>query len=121
MNNWVVRNYILDRPGLRLSVSLDDKRTWCWFVYQREHPWNWPVLTQGTSETFEEAQAAASEWADRHAGRVCTRCGLTETETRVIHYGYCAGGQGVSGREYIEHPAGPEQSSQHHFPEEKTP
>lgn len=72
MSQWVARNYQLERPGgLRLSVSLGDKEggfpspTWCWFVYEHDRFW-WKMLAQGTDETLEGAQTAASEWADRY-------------------------------------------------------
>jgi hypothetical protein len=72
----------LDRNDLRLSVLPvllgDAKRpTWCWFIYECVA---WSIVAQGTCDTPEEAQLAASTWADRHIGRVCARCGLTETE-----------------------------------------
>ena len=112
---WVARNFVCDRPdGLRLSVVLGgrdggfDESTWCWFVYDLSQK-DMPVLASGRAPavTLEEAQALAGECADRRSGRICSRCGLTETEIAQASDGYCDGP--------LPHPAGPEQSSQHHI------
>lgn len=110
--SWVARNYTLDRDGLRLAVSLEDsgfkETAWCWFVYKRDSFW-WKTLARGRAGTLEESQAAANEWADRHMGKVCLRCGLTKTEIA---------GDACNGS--VLHPYGDEHSLLHVF-EQRTP
>jgi hypothetical protein len=117
---WIARQFTCDRPDqLRLSVSLGGpdggfaSPTWCWFVYdsKQHHP---PVLAQGTvaadhDSALEEAQDKASDWADHRSGRLCARCGMTETQVENASDRYCDGPTGT-------HPAGLGQDSQHDFP-----
>lgn len=119
---WVACNFTRDRSDkLRLSVSLGGceggfkSPTWCWFVYDLKR--GLTVLAQGTvagddCRALKQAQTAASDWADRHSGRICTRCGMTETEIENASDRHCDGPTGT-------HPEVLSQDSQHHFPQRK--